>query len=105
MTVEKDKLKPVEIWLPIFPPNRYVTIEDGYVKFQLLTASVARQELGVPQSIWNRWRREGLLTGHIVDRTERLYDWHQLDTVALGDGPIRQFIRNRNEPIEEVTRA
>ena len=105
MKMEKDKSKSVIIRLPIFPTNRYVKIEDGYVELELLTASEARKELRISKYIWDNWRRKDLIPGHIVDRTERLYDWYQLDTAALGDGPIREFIRNRNEPIEEVNRA
>tara|TARA_Y100000310_G_scaffold3047_1_gene4006 strand:- start:682 stop:957 length:276 start_codon:yes stop_codon:yes gene_type:complete len=86
-------------------PVSYIKVDNGWVELELLTASEAREEIGVSQYVWNRWCRKGLIPGHIVDRTERLYDWHQLDTAALGDGPIREFIRNRSEIIEEVNRA
>ena len=83
-------------------PVRYITLTDGWVELELLTASEARQRMGVSQHTWDRWCRDGWIPGHTVDRTERLYDHHQLDSAALGDGPIREFIRNRDEEIEEV---
>jgi hypothetical protein len=86
-------------------PMSYITVVDGYAELELLTASEAQELLGVPQYTWDRWCRKRLIPGHIVDRTERLYDWHQINTAAMVDGPIREFIRNRNEPIEEVTRG
>jgi hypothetical protein len=96
------------IRLPIMSADgevEYVKIADGHVELELLTASEAQELLGVPQYTWDRWCRKRLILGHVVDRTERLYDWHQLDTAATVDGPIREFLRNRNEPIEEVTRG
>lgn len=86
-------------------PVSYIKIDNGWVELELLTASEARDEIGVSQYIWDNWRRKDLIPGHIVDRTERLYDWHQLDTAAMVDGPIREFLRNRNEIIEEVNHA
>jgi hypothetical protein len=86
-------------------PMSYVKIEDGYAELELLTASEAQEELGVSEYTWGRWCRQDLITGHVVDRTERLYDWHQLNTAAMVDGPIREFLRSRQEIIEEVTRA
>ena len=86
-------------------PASYVTVADGWVELELLTASEVQEELRVSEYTWGRWCRKDLIAGHVVDRTERLYDWHQLDTAAMVDGPIREFLRNRNEPIEEVTRA
>ena len=86
-------------------PLSYITFEDDCAEFELLTASEAREEIGVSRYIWDGWHRRGLIPGHIVDRTERLYDWHQLDSAAMVDGPIKEFIRNRDEIIEEVNRA
>ena len=83
-------------------PVSYIKIEDGWVELELLTASEARVQIGVSQYTWDRWCRDGWVPGHIVDRTERLYDRHQLDTAATSDGPIREFMRNRDEDIEEV---
>jgi hypothetical protein len=88
----------VEIRIPV----SYVKIEGGWVKLELLTAREARAEMGVSHYVWDRWCRDGWMPGHTVDRTERLYDRHQLDTAATSDGPIREFIRNRDEEIEEV---
>tara|TARA_Y100000310_G_C20128741_1_gene554853 strand:+ start:208 stop:507 length:300 start_codon:yes stop_codon:yes gene_type:complete len=94
----KDKPRPVTIRVPL----RYATIEDGWVELELLTANAVRQELRISKYIWDDWRRKDAIQSYKVDRTERLYDWHQLDSAALGDGPVRDFLRNRSEPIEEA---
>lgn len=104
--MEKQKGR-VLIRIPILPPGRpnedpYVRIKDGWVELELFTASAARERLGVSKYIWDGWRRKDAIQSYKVDRTERLYDWHQLDTAATGAGPIREFIRNRDEPIEEA---
>lgn len=83
-------------------PISYIKIEDGYVELELFTASEARERIGVSHYVWDRWCRDGWIDGHTVDRTERLYDWYQLDSAALGDGPVREYLRNRDEEIEEV---
>lgn len=86
-------------------PITYVRIEDGQAEMELFTATEAQALLGVSHYTWDRWRHDGWIPGHTVDRTEMLFDRYQLDMAALTDGPIREFLRSRDELIEEVIRA
>ena len=91
--------------MKISVPLSYVTISDDHAELELFTASEACQLLGVTPRTWGRWVRDGWIPGYPVDRTKRIHDHHQLDTAAMVDGPVREFLRTKKEPVEEVTRA
>jgi len=87
-------------------PISYITLADGHAELELLTATEAQALLGVSPYTWGRWVRDGWIPGHHADRTEMLYDRYQLDTAAMvAESPIREFLRSRDEILEEVTRA
>ena len=86
-------------------PVQYATIADGEVSVELLTTAQAKLYLGnVSQATFDRWKGRGWIPE--VDSSgirASLFTRYDLDRAVLqGNSPIREWIRTKQELVEEV---